>query len=78
MSTTTHGLAAGIVLGIVVVVLGQQFGYYSLSDLLTAVLYLVIGMVVGGALFAVIGMALGRRYLRKHPPEATPASQKSR
>lgn len=74
MSATTHGLAAGIVFGIVSVVLGQQFGFYSLSDLVTAIEYLVIGIVIGAVVFALIGMALGRRYLRTHapPPTASP------
>jgi tetrahydromethanopterin S-methyltransferase subunit C len=73
VSATTHGLASGIVFGLVAVLLGQQFGYYSLSDLATAITYLVIGMVVGGAIFAVIGWALGRRYLHKHPEDVPPA-----
>ncbi len=66
MSATTHGIASGIVFGIVAVVLGQQFGYYSLSDLTSAILYLVIGVVVGAVIFGLVGMALGRRYLRTH------------
>ncbi len=68
MSATTHGVGAGVVLGIVFVLLGQQLSYYSLSDLVSAVLYLVVGIVVGGVVFGAIGMALGRRYLAKHPP----------
>lgn len=66
MSATSHGVAAGVVFGIVAVVLGQQFGFYSLSDLLTAIEYLIIGIVIAAVVFGLIGMALGRRYLRKH------------
>lgn len=72
MSATTHGIAAGIVLGIVFVFLGQQFGYLSLSVLTSAILYFVVAIVVGAVIFGVIGMALGRAYLRKHPPAPTP------
>lgn len=69
MSATTHGAFAGIVLGIAFVLLAQQFGYLGLSDLTSAIINLVIAMVVGAVIFGAIGMALGRGYLRRHPPE---------
>jgi hypothetical protein len=69
LSATTHGAGAGIVLGICFVFLGQQFGYIDLTDLSTAIVDLVIAMVVGAVIFGAIGMALGRGYLRRHPPE---------
>ena len=78
MSATTHGVASGIVFGIVAVVLGQQFGFYSLSDLGTAIVYLVIGIVIGAVVFGLIGMALGRRYLRTHPTGTPPPSPGSK
>jgi hypothetical protein len=68
MNSTTSGIAAGIVLGIVFVILAQQFGYLSLSSLTAAVEYLVIGIVVGAVIFGVIGLLLGRLYLKRHPP----------
>jgi len=68
VSATTHGAFAGVVLGICFVLLGQQFGYINLTDLTAAIVYLVIAMVVGAAVFGAIGMALGRGYLRRHPP----------
>ena len=77
MSATTQGVTSGIVFGIVAVVLGQQFGFYSLSDLVTAVEYLVIGIVIAAVVFGLIGMALGRRYVRTHPvgpPSSPPGS----
>jgi hypothetical protein len=78
VSATSHGVAAGIVLGIVFVLLGQQFGYLSLSELTPAIEYFVIAIVVGAVVFGAIGMALGRAYLRRHPPESTaPPSAKS-
>jgi hypothetical protein len=66
MSATGSGAAAGVVLGLVLVLLAQQLGFLGLSDLVHAVEYLVIGAVVGGILFGVIGWALGRRYLARH------------
>ncbi len=72
MSATSHGVAAGVVFGIVCVLLGQQFGYLSLSDLTDSILYFVVAIVIGAVVFGVIGMALGRRYLRNHPPPTPP------
>lgn len=76
MSATTQGIAAGVVFGAVVVLLGQQFGFYSLSDLAATLEYLIVGIVLGAVIFGVIGRALGRRYLRRHPvePAAPPPS----
>lgn len=70
MSATGAGAAAGVVLGLVLVLLAQQLGFLGLSDLLPAIEYLVVGAVVGGILFALFGWAMGRRYLARHPPAA--------
>ncbi len=67
MSAASHGAAAGGVLGLVFVLLAQQLGYLNLSDLVPAVEYLFVGILVGGLLFGAIGMALGRLYRRSHP-----------
>ncbi len=68
MSATSAGTSSGVVLGIALVLLGQQFGYYSLSDLIPAIEYILIAAVIGGLVGAVIGYALGRLYLHRHPP----------
>ena len=70
MSAASQGAASGVVVGIVVVLLGQQFGYYSLSELLPAVEYLLVGAVVGAILFGLIGWGLGHLYRRRHPEPA--------
>ncbi len=75
MSATSRGVASGIVFGIVAVLLGQQFGLLSLSDLGTSLEYLIIGIVIGAVIFGVIGRLLGRRYLRRHA--AAPAEPPS-
>ena len=66
MSATSHGLAAGLILGIVFVLLAQQLGYLVLSSLGAALLYLVGGAVVGAIVGALLGRLLGRRY--RAPP----------
>lgn len=70
MSAATHGAGCGAVLGIVLALLLQQFGFISLSDLIPTVEWLVGGLIVGLALGAVIGMALGRRFRARHGPPA--------
>jgi hypothetical protein len=72
MSSASHGASAGVVLGIVAALLGQQFGWLNLSDLLPTVEYLGIGIVVGGIVGGGIGLALGRRYLPKRPAPVAP------
>jgi hypothetical protein len=72
VSATSSGAASGVVLGIVLVLLAQQLGFLGLSVLMRAIVYLVIGAVVGGVLCALIGWALGKRYLARHPSSSTP------
>lgn len=76
MSAASHGAGCGVVLGIVLVVLFQQFGYLDLSDLVPTIEYLVIGAVIGGILGALIGWVLGRNYLSRHAANAAVASSK--
>jgi NhaP-type Na+/H+ or K+/H+ antiporter len=59
------GAASGAILFVVVVLLGQQFGYVDLSGLVTGILYLVIPALVGGVIFGVLGGILARRARRK-------------
>jgi membrane protein YqaA with SNARE-associated domain len=73
MSAGSHGAGCGVVLGIVLVLLAQQFAFLSLSVLSTALEDLVIGAVLGGILGGLIGWALGRRYLRSHPASSLPS-----
>lgn len=68
MSATSHGLVSGLIFGLVLVLLIQQLGALSLSELVPALEYLIAGAVVGAFLGAMIGTALGRRYLRRHAP----------
>lgn len=70
MSAGSHGAGCGVVLGIVLVVLLQQFGYLNLSDLIPTIEYLVIGAVVGGILGGLIGWVLGRNYLARQAADA--------
>ncbi|HTT73404.1 MAG TPA: hypothetical protein VMG99_04550 [Thermoplasmata archaeon] len=70
MSATSSGAAAGVVLGLVGVLLAQQFGYLDLTGLTSAVVDLAIGAVVVGIVGAVVGWALGKRYLARPPRDA--------
>ena len=72
MSSTTSGFASGVILGLVVAVLAQQFGFISLSGVVSAVQNLAIGAVVGAVVGGLIGWLLGRRYLATHPLDAEP------
>jgi hypothetical protein len=72
VSATSAGTGCGVVLGIVFVLLAQQFGLLSLSALIPSIEYILIGAVIAGLVGAVIGYALGLRYASKHPPAAAP------
>jgi predicted RND superfamily exporter protein len=75
MRSLTSGLVGGIILGLVFALLAQQFGFISLSGIISAIQNLAIGAVVGGVVGALVGWLLGRRYLANHPPIAeSPAS----
>lgn len=74
MSSASHGAGCGVVLGICLVVLFQQFGYLNLSDIVPTIEYLAIGIVVGGVLGGLIGWVLGRAYLARHAADQAATS----
>jgi ABC-type Fe3+-siderophore transport system permease subunit len=78
VSATSAGAGCGVVLGIVFVLLAQQFSMLSLSALIPSIEYILIGAIIAGLVGAVIGYALGRRYASRHPPPSgggtTPAA----
>jgi hypothetical protein len=61
MSATSSAASSGVVLGIVLVFLAQQFGLLALTDLATSVLYFAIGAIVLGVVFGVAARVAGRR-----------------
>lgn len=61
MSAASHAAGSGVVIGLVAVLLAQQFGYIELSNFGPSITYLVVGAVVGGILFGLIGWLIGRR-----------------
>lgn len=73
MSAASQGAGSGVVIGLVLVLLLQQFGSLDLSDLIPAIEYLLIGGVIGGILGGLIGWALGRSYLARHAVASTSA-----
>ncbi|HTT16513.1 MAG TPA: hypothetical protein VMH49_04050 [Thermoplasmata archaeon] len=61
MSAVSSAAGSGIVLGIVVVFLFQQFGMLGLSDLLSTLVYFVVAGLVGGVVFGGAATMLVRR-----------------
>lgn len=60
MSEASSAATSGVVLGIVLVFLLQQFGVISLTSLFTSILYFAIAAVIGGVMFGAAAVAAGR------------------
>jgi NhaP-type Na+/H+ or K+/H+ antiporter len=73
LSATTHGAGCGVVLGIVLTVLAQQFGFLELSNLSSVLLYLIVGIIIGAVLGGLVGYLLGRRVRAREAAAATRA-----
>lgn len=85
MGAGSSAAGSGLVVGLCLVLLGQQFGLLDLSSLLLGVVYFVAFAAGFAVVFGLIGTWLGHRYLRKHrglrawrtspePTEPTPPS----
>jgi hypothetical protein len=72
MSAASHGAGGGVVIGIVTVLLLQQFSYLVFSQLVPTVIDLLIGAIVGGLIFGLVGWGLGVRYRHQHPSGGMP------
>ena len=59
MSAASSAAPSGVVLGIVLVFLLQQFGWLPLSSLLPSLIDFVIAAVVGGVIFGVAAKLAG-------------------
>lgn len=66
MGAGSSAAGSGLVVGLCLVFLGQQFGLIDLSTLLTGILFLVGFAVVFAVVFGLFGVWLGARYARKH------------
>jgi len=66
MGAGSSAAGSGLVVGLCLVFLGQQFGFFDLSNLVTGVIYLVAFAIVFALVFGLAGMWIGARYLRKH------------
>lgn len=66
MSAGGSAAGSGLVVGLCLVFLGQQFGFIDLSSLVTGILFLVVFAVIFAVVFGLLGVWLGARYLRKH------------
>ncbi len=76
MSAGGSAAGSGLVVGLCLVFLGQQFGFLDLSSLVTGLIYLIVFAVVFAVVFGLVGVWLGARYLRKHS-SLTPWQSKS-
>jgi hypothetical protein len=66
MGAGSSAAGSGLVVGLCLVFLGQQFGFFDLSGLVTGIIYLVAFAVVFAVVFGLVGTWLGARYVRKH------------
>ncbi|MFZ0831164.1 MAG: hypothetical protein WCB18_07175 [Thermoplasmata archaeon] len=77
MGAGSSGAGSGLVVGLCLVFLGQQFGFWDLSSLLLGIIYLVVFALVFAVVFGLFGVWLGARYLRKHSSGMTAWQSKS-
>jgi hypothetical protein len=60
VSAPSSAAASGVVLGIVLVFLAQQFGWLALTGLFSSIFYFAIAVIVGGVAFGVPAKIAGR------------------
>ncbi len=72
MGAGASAAASGVVFGLAVCLLGQQFGLIDLGQLYSGVLSLFVYALVFGIIFGVVGVAIGRRYLKRHQADTGP------
>jgi positive regulator of sigma E activity len=77
MGAGSSGAGSGLVVGLCLAFLGQQFGFIDLSTLATGIIYLVAFAVVFAVVFGLLGVWLGARYKRKHSGLTEWQSQKA-
>lgn len=65
MSAVTRSASSGVVIGISIVILGQQLGYVDFTQTLGAFLQILIGAIVGGLVFGLVGLWIGARARRR-------------
>jgi hypothetical protein len=73
MAGGVSGAASGGILGLVLVLLAQQFGYLDFTSIINSVILLVLVVVVFAVVFGILGRAMKGRAIRRAEAEA-PAS----
>jgi positive regulator of sigma E activity len=66
MGAGSSAAGSGLVVGLCLVFLGQQFGFFDLSSIVSGIIYLVAFAVVFAIVFGLAGIWIGARYARKH------------
>ena len=76
MSAVSSAASSGVILGIVIVFLLQQFGYLALTALIPSLLYFIVAAILGGVIFGVAARAAARsaRKNRGSPAQGPPPS----
>lgn len=77
MGAGSSAAGSGLVVGVCLVLLGQQFGFLDLSTLVLGLIYLVVFAVAFAVVFGLLGIWLGARYMRKHAAGLTPWQAKA-
>ncbi len=80
MGAISRAGASGLILGLVVIFLGQQFGFVDLTNFVGSIEQLLIAAAIGGIVFGLLGIWLGRRARRKistAPKEWVPPSSET-
>jgi hypothetical protein len=75
VSAASSAAGDGVVFGLVVAFLGQEFGVINQGPLLYGLGTIIGAALVFGIVFGVIGAVLGRRYLRTHAPAPEPSTE---
>lgn len=74
MSAASRSASSGVVIGIAVVILGQQLSLVDFTQTVGALLEILIGAVVGGVIFGLLGLWIGARARRRQDREAAAAT----
>jgi hypothetical protein len=70
VSAATSAAGDGVVFGLAVAFLGQEFGYINQGPLLFGLGSILGSALLFGIVFGIVGAVIGRSYARRHPPPA--------
>jgi|SRR5580700_7106551 hypothetical protein len=77
MTAGGRGAGAGVIIGIVVVLLAQQLGLLEFANFTVPIIYFVVGAIAGAIVFGAIGLLIGRQARRKAGMDAWKGAEAS-